>query len=236
VVNELPDPPDDQSVKAHVEKLWKKIQDNFEKGLAWNTIVLLIEDALRNREQQLARKELPSTFDWHRDLYMAKVAHSGYRDTFDLEQRRYNQQLAYWRDYVSTTRKICGEISVEGLRTTVLIHGATILACLAALSGQYVSNPAAKHAAIVMFLFSLAGIICAVVGYGWAYSSGTRAANEIAWKLSDTMPYEELRVVGNVIHETGLQREMNWSERLVYASIGLFCLGAVFSGIVLLSE
>jgi len=212
---------------------WKTIYASWESGYTLDTQVDRISRNLADRKAALSHGGMPPGFDWQLDLIKAELIHESYIDRV-RNRRAYNDTLdARWQDWLKVGREYLTGISLEGLRSIVLIHGATILATLTVVSGQIAAPaPHVMIAAKTMFSFSVVGLAVGVAGYSLIYAILDQAVNSIDPRLIRPMKHERYRSLYRY-RTRFFARKAKLPEFLIYASIGAFIIGSILSCMIL---
>jgi hypothetical protein len=230
----LLDPPESQSLAKYVRHEWARIIRQWEHGWPSETSISDLEQTIRQRAEDIDDGTLPDQFDWRRDYDVAGIVHRSNVD-FVAWRRAYNETLSeQWLAWARDNSKYLSEISLEGLRSMILIHGAAVIAALGVISGQVgAPNQQLALAAKVMVTFSLCGLFATAIGFMIIFAYGSEATWSVRWKMVRPIRHRRLYAMGRYIR-VYFGRKARFGNYFAYGSILMFIIGASISLIIVL--
>ncbi|MGM4981855.1 hypothetical protein [Rhizobium sp. 11_C7_N12_5] len=187
------------------------------------------------RQRIFERKEHDSIYDWQADWLNARHLHDFNSDFVRNRRVHADDVKLLWREWHEQTRKHMGDLSLEALRSMVLLNGAAVLASLAVLTGQITApTHGARIAASCTILFSIASIIMLALGHLLQFMRTNVIQAEIRGVLVGHVKHSKLYAIGRYTRRF-LDPIVNIGNILIYSSIFAFAFGSALAAIVLIS-
>ena len=235
--NSLPLPPSDLSIRDSVARQWDVIIKTWQHGWASESQLTNLDNYVEfERKRIFERFEHDSLYNWRADWLNAKYLHD-YNTDFVRNRRAQTDDLkSMWKEWYEQTRKQMGDLSLEALRSMVLLNGAAILASLAVLTGQ-ITTPThgAKIAASCTILFSIASIILMAFGHLMLFIRMNMVQSQIRGALVGHVKHAKLYALGRYARRF-LDPVVKKGNLLIYSSIIVFAVGSAIAALVLISN
>lgn len=138
----------------------------------------------------------------------------------------------YWMNWTNEVGGYARSCAIEGFKSLLIVNGATIIASLGALSGEYIAKTdcviiAAKISLLTGIIgLSLAGIGQARIIYVLGNFFPKVRANLLRKRR------RRLYAIGRYL-ERFFDPKINFAEYIMYSSLVVFILGAIVSGLIL---
>ncbi len=216
-----PPPPPELSLLAEVKYLWNPILKDAKAGSDVEFHISQVSQTIEQFETALNSGKLPPDYDWTTDIEKAHKYHDFYVSWVRSARADLEKWYAFWNDRLQTTQKFSLQLAQEGLKYILLLHGATAIACLNAIT----TNPKTEYK-----LALLTGMFGAVVGIGllvigqiillnvtWSQN------NRISGKLLLRKQWIRLRAISRWIHAKHA-RILILADIFIYGSIVWFGL------------
>jgi hypothetical protein len=155
--------PDDASAVKTIEPILRRIVLNIYDEVPVQADIRTIEEYLSERERLINSQALDASYDWAGDLRIARIHQQIGKDWLPHHQDIRDRYIKYWRDLVERSSTYQREMSLSGMKTLLLLHGAVALGALNAI----IQNEAPQHvllAARLALAFSLIGIFALGAG------------------------------------------------------------------------
>ncbi|MES0108371.1 hypothetical protein [Mesorhizobium sp. M0013] len=232
----LPLPPEEISFRRYVDDTWKGILKNWRRGWASDNDLSTLDDTIEFTRNEIFVKKVvdPRPFDWERDWLVAHNIHLANLDLVRNHKQHLDDLKKLWGEWTERSYKHIGELSLEALRSMVLIDGAAIIASLAVLSGQ-ISSP--WHAAVLVAKLTVFTSVVSLLMMGAGHSLITLKVGDLVGRIRGVL-------VGNTKHNKlyavprYLSRYLDPYGRianlLIYGSISVFGISAFISAIILM--
>ncbi|MBP1849713.1 hypothetical protein [Rhizobium halophytocola] len=227
-------PPEELSTVATVKAEWARIIKNWQSGWHEETGILGLENYVESERLQLEKRKVESAeFDWDEDWIEAKLFHDRQMD-FVRNRRALNEGLVtMWREWYEQRTGAMIQLSLEALRSMILLNGAAILASLTLLSGQIAApTQSAVLAAKVMLLFSILSILI----NGSGHLLGAITMNEVTSRIRGVfvghIRHAKLYAISRYLRRH-LEPRVKVANGLIYSSIFIFAVGAAASGVII---
>ncbi|MGR9441714.1 hypothetical protein [Rhizobium leguminosarum] len=232
----LPLPPLNMSIAAHVEREWGQILASWKKGWASETRLSDLERYIEvYREKIFEKRELAPDYNWALDWLRAKAIHDANIDFVNNRRAHIDDVKKMWSDWCANTEKGMLSLSIEVLKSMVLLNGAAILASLAVLSGQ-ISSPThgAMIAAKCTILFSVVSLIMLAIGHGVMFLRAVEVQAKVRGALLGNTNHSKLYAIGRYLGRH-LNPIIDVGNALIFGSVGVFALGSFIGAIVLIA-
>ena len=233
----LPKPPENISIHAAVKRQWEGILDLWKRGWHAESSILRVEDYLEFHRVKIFEQEATvGEFDWKSDWISAVTYHDTQRD-FVGNRRAHNDDLRrMWTEWHDRTQAGMVQLSLEALRSMILVDGAAILACLTLLSGQVEHpNPSAILAAKVMLFCAILSMVMMGGGHAVGYMRMAELTNRVRGKLVGHMRHRRLYAIGRYLTRY-LDRVIDISNGLIYGSIFVFAFSAFICAFIVIFD
>lgn len=230
-----PLPPKEISVRHYVETRWSYLLESWRRGWAADSDLDALEGTIEfHRDRVFEKREHDGIYDYELDWVQANSFHEAKID-FVRNRKSFNDDLKrFWSEWENRSHLHISNVSLESLRSMVLVNGAAIVAALAVISGQ-VGNPwppAVLVAKITIFTSVLSLLMMAT-----GHAILVERVGDIAGRVRSVL-------VGNARHgrlyalHRYLRRYFNragtWATALIYGSISVFGISAMISACILL--
>lgn len=229
-------PNDEESAQSYVQRQWMLVHTNRSPHFIIAPILRNIEEYLDIRQKGIEKETLEAGVDWARDLYLAKSAHKYYLDFSQKVEFDHKAYIEYWKTICSNGIAAGEKLSLAGLNTIYLVHGAVAVGSLNALASKG-NLPTANIVAAAKFAMpcALAGIGLVGVGQIIVARYLTEMSSRVAGKLVGTVTNRRARSFSRYWSKyqkrTGL-----WGDRLIYGSVVWFFVYSIVSYLILIGE
>jgi hypothetical protein len=231
----LPLPPPQISILTHVNNEWQEIIKNWQKGWASDARLANLEFYIEfQRARIFERKEYDQRYDWQTDWLNAKHVHDLNTD-FVRNRRSLNEDTkTMWMEWHQRTLKGMMDLSLETLKSMVILNGAAMLASLTVLSGQISSaTQGAKIAAKCTMLFAILSITMLAVGHMIIFARSNDVQARVRGVLFGSVRHHKLYAISRYVRRY-LDRYAAIGNALIYGSVVVFALGSGIAAIVLI--
>lgn len=231
----LPLPPDEISIEAHVKREWDNVLRSWKSGWAPESNLTALESYIEfHRVRLFVEGWADGVYDWQHDWALAKYAHDINTD-FVKNRRALNDDLKkMWFEWSERQYTFYGNVSLEALRSMVLINGAAILASLAVLSGQIVSP---SHAAVIVskatVFTSVISLLLMATGHSILFARVSDANSRIRGVLNGNPRHRRLYAISRYLRRY-VDPVLEIANYCIYGSIGIFGLSALICSIILM--
>ncbi|WP_313526393.1 hypothetical protein [Shinella sp.] len=234
-LSQNPRPPEAISVEASVKRQWGTIFELWQRGWHAETSVERLNDYIEyQREQIFVNRTIEGAFDWEADWLAAVRYHDSQRDLVGNRRAQIDDLRKMWAEWLDRNYTGMANLSMEALRSMVLIDGASILACLTLLSGQVSKpNPDAVLAAKVMIFFSIISLVMMALGHIIGFMRMDDVASRVRGAIVGHVRHRRLYAISRYLRRH-LDRVLLLSNALIYGSIFVFALSALISAIILI--
>lgn len=231
---DLPLPPRERSIEGHVQQEWGRILASWRKGWAAESNLADLEHFIEFEQARIfERGEFTADFNWQLDWLRAKAVHDSNVDFVRNRRAHADDVKKMWIEWCDTNTKSMSELSLEALKSMVILDGAAILAALAVLSGQ-ISTPthAAQIASKCTILFSVVSLIMMAAGHSILFLRIGDLLVRVRSTLLGNANHAKLYAIGRY-----LQRHLNplidVANGLIFGSIIVFAMGSFIAAMVL---
>jgi hypothetical protein len=222
----------EDSVRDLVAAEWDRALRDWKSGAVLRPNVDYAQLFLDNRRQGVQAGNFNPEYDWASDLFEAEAAHK-HNLQYVEAITSYNEALEKrWDDELARRKAYIGDISLEALRSLVLVNGAAILGALALISSSSVPSTL-DVAAKILVGFCVVSLLAGVSGYLTIFLYVDSGTVNIEKFLIRPIKHKRLNSLFRY------NRRYFWPGQwlgnvLVYASIGCFAVGAGISAVVLI--
>lgn len=230
----LPLPPNDKSISAYVRSEWEEILKNWRKGWAQDVRLEQLQDYLEHERVRIFEKaETDGLYDWSADWFQAKYIDDVNTDFVKNRKTHVADVRAMWGSWVTRSYTAMNNLSLEALRSVILLNGAAIIAALTILSGQ-ISKPtqSATIAARATIVFAVLSIVMMAAGHLLSYMRGVEVVSRVEGALLGNVKHDKVYAISRYLrrHLTPVMVVAHW---LIYGSIVVFAIGATVSAFIL---
>lgn len=220
------------SIRTLIDNQWREIHKKIYDETPYDHDIRLIETTIQSRDAEINAGNLDSSYDWKFDLDIARFNHAFNLDWRGYHEETRNRYKRYWEKNVEQQRAFVKEVSLNGLRTILIVHGAVALGCLNVL-GNAESIPSLLLAAKFGLLFSLVGIFLVGSGQLIAVLRMGRIAGRIDGWIATRIKWKRLIAIGRYTRRfMAILRYADWA---IYASLLWFCTYSVILYIIIVS-
>jgi hypothetical protein len=167
---------------------------------------------------------------------MAKVEHKynlDWLDRIDIEHKAY---IDYWKNLCTNQISTGEKLSLAGLNTIYLVHGAVAVGALNALaSKQGAPDPSLASAAKFAMPSALLGIALVATGQIVLARFGTEMSTRVAGKMIGTVTLRRARTFPRY-WEKYRKKILRWGDVLVYASVVWFFVYSMICYLIILNN
>lgn len=233
----LPRPPEEISIAASTKKQWENILKNWRMGYHAETSIQLLENYLDGqREKIFDKNEAEGSYDWGADWSSAMRYHDSQID-FVRNRRAYNEGLhGMWKEWHDQSTGSLVQLSLEALRSMILVNGAAILACLTLLSGQVEKpNPSAVLAAKIMLFCAVLSMMMMAAGHLWGSIKMLAVTGRVRGALVGNIRHRRLYAITRYLRRH-LDPAIDKANGLIYGSMFVFGVSAVVCALVVIFD
>ncbi|ANN58682.1 hypothetical protein A9174_19320 [Mesorhizobium loti NZP2037] len=235
-VKQLPLPPEDISFRSYVDQEWKKIIRYWKKGWAADSTLSVLENFIEfNRVEIFEKKRIdPRPFDWERDWLLAHDIHAYNIDVVKNQRQHIDDLKKMWFEWSERSYSYFSDLSLEALRSMVLVNGAAVIAALAVLSGQ-IAQP--WHAAVLVakltVFTSIVSLLMMAAGHALLFLRMNELVSRIRGVLVGNAKHHKLYAIGRYLRKFATPTA-HLANVLIFGSIIVFGISAFFSALILL--
>lgn len=226
-------PPDEISINASVHRQWSTILELWRRGYHAETSIEQLETYLEfHRVQIFENRTSDGKYDWPRDWLAAKSYHDSQTD-FVRNRRAFNDGLrTMWTEWYERSVGSLLQLSMEALRSMILVNGAAILACLTLLSGQIEKPSASAVLAAKIMLFCAIISMCLIAG-GHLIASMRMldVTSRVRGALVGHIRHRRLYAISRYLRRY-LDPTTEWANSLIYASIFVFAFSSLICALI----
>lgn len=234
---DLPLPPDEVSISNYVKLRWEGTLDLWKRGWNSESTIEQLEHYLEfHRERIFDQNSAVGLYDWRRDWTEARFYHDHQTD-FVRNRRAYNEDLrAMWKEWHERGMGSLVQLSLEALRSMVLVNGAAILACLTVLSGQVEKpNPSVLLAAKIMLFSAVLSMLLMGGGHLLASIRMLGATSRVRGILIGHVRHRKLYAIGRYLQRY-LDPIIEKANALIYSSIFVFAFSSFICAIIVVFD
>lgn len=229
-------PPDEISFRNYVEGQWRSIIKSWKRGWAAESTLSSLENTIEfNRSQIFDKKVIDARpYDWERDWLIAKNIHMNHLDLVKNNKQHIDDLKKMWMEWSDRSYKYFEDLSLEALRSMVLINGAAIIAALTVLSGQISQPwPAAVLVAKLTVFTSVISLLMMGAGHSFLFLRISDLVGTVRGMLVGHTKHHKLYAVGRYLRRYA-DRFIKLANAMIFGSIVVFGLSALFSALILL--
>lgn len=234
-VQRPPLPPQELSLRAYVEDQWNRILIMWRRGWAASRALASLQQSIdAQRLEVFDPKFNDARYDWQQDWHQANNVHQYNLDYVSNRAQHIDELKKLWFDWSEKNYGFLANVSLEALRSMVLVNGAAIIAALTVLSGQ-ITEPS-QSALIVSKLTvftSVLSLILMAIGHSVLFIKMDSATSYIRGRITGPMRHSKLFAVNRFLRRY-LEKPLQIANGLIFGSIAVFGLSAFISAVILL--
>ncbi|MNV61458.1 hypothetical protein D3C71_1539670 [compost metagenome] len=141
-----------------------------------------------------------------------------------------------WKEWHDQSAASLVQLSLEALRSMILVNGAAILACLTLLSGQIEKpNPSAILAAKIMLLCAILSMVMMAGGHFVSSARMLELTSRVRSALIGHIRHRKLYAIGRYTRRY-LNPVVDRANALIYGSIVVFAFSAFVCTFILIFD
>lgn len=209
----------------------------WRQGYHAETSIARLEAFLEHHRIEIFEKGADSDlYDWKADWIAASSYHDSQTD-FVRNRRAFNDGLlVMWKEWHDQGSSSLVQLSLEALRSMILVNGAAILACLTLLSGQIEKpNPSAVLAAKLMLFSAILSMTMMAGGHLLGSIRMLEVTGRVRGALVGHIRHRKLYAIGRYLRRH-LDPVIEKSNGLIYASIFVFAFSAFIASVIVIFD
>lgn len=225
--------PVEKSLAKYVEGEWKRIGDLIRDGHPSSYAIRALQSTIDTRDQLINEGKFGNEFDWEADLKTAKFYNDFYVSWTPAFEKSRDRQLNYWESESKRTIEYAEKISLAGINTILLLHGAVAIGSLNVIA-QKAGLAAATTvlAAKVGLAGSLIGIALLAVGQVLIFERVSTISQTIRGRLSLSPTQKKLSAMSRYWSKyVSIARK---GDYLIYCSLFVFFLNCFIAYFILI--
>lgn len=229
-----PVPPDTDSLFAHTQSEWQFIRHWWQRGYAAESRLVALENWIEHRRVDIfVDFSVTSDFDWKTDWVNAKTFHDYQRDQVQHVRTHLDGVKQLWAQWSENTTTHFSNISLEALRSILLINGAAIIAALAVLTGQIdMPRSSAIISAKITTITSVISMIMVSTGHAILWDRISYMLGKVRNAVIGTPRHRRVYSVSRYLRRH-LDPVTRISNALIYGSIVVFAASALLCAFIL---
>lgn len=230
----LEEVPREKSIVRIVDENWKSVRKYVYDGRPIEYLLTGVEETFSRRKTAITNGSLDSRFDWEYDLACARFNHRYNLSWLDWHRESREKLVSFWAENAADNFKYVRELSLNGFKTIVLLHGAVALGSFNLLAQKHTTISASTILAAKLGLFfAVVGIISAGLGQLVSFHALSGLFGTIQGKLATVPRWSKIRAFGKYTQK--FQPLLRVATYLIYGSIFWFCLYSIILFLVLIS-
>lgn len=229
-------PPMADSFEVYVQARWNEILSDWRRGWAADQKLIDLEQAIEFRRIKIFdRREVAEEYDWESDWHRARIVHATNIE-FVTNRRKYIDDLRImWTEWESRAHTHISGVSLEALRSMVLVNGAAIIAALAVLTGQVSAPPPIVITVAKVTVFSsVVSILMLATGHALLVDRIGNTSTRIRAIMVGNVRHSRLYAISRYLRRY-LNPRIDLANALIYGSIAVFALSAFICALMLLA-
>jgi hypothetical protein len=221
------------SAQAYVDARWKDIGQMVLDAVPIEPAVRSVEAFLDQRREMLGNGSLSESYEWGLDLHLADTHHKFALDWVPRNQKLRDDYTSFWRDSSKRMLEFTERLSLAGISTLILLHGAVAIGALNALSekaGELSSE--FIFAAKLTLGGSLIGIFLIAWGQLTLFVFWSEIGGTISGRLLGPFKFKRFNALRRYLLK--YRRKARTGDYLIYASLFWFFIYCAVAYIVLL--
>ncbi|UCI32534.1 hypothetical protein [Mesorhizobium sp. B4-1-4] len=233
---QLPLPPSEISFRNHVEQEWERIIRFWKNGWADESRLSNLESLIEFERVKIFDNKMPDSrpFDWGTDWIQAKHVHDFNVDVVKNRKQHVDDVKKMWFEWTERSYTYFSDVSLEALKSMVLIDGAAIIAALTVLSGQ-IAQP--WHAAVLVAKLTVFTSVVSLLMMGIGHSVLFLRMDELVSRVRSVLightKHNKLYAIPRYLKRYG-HPATQLANLLIFGSIAVFGISAFFSALILL--
>lgn len=212
-------PPANLSICEKVKSLWQPVLKTSRSGADVNFEINQIKLAIEKFETELHANRLPTHFDWTEDLRKARRLHDFYVFATNSAQEDLTRWYSFWQQQSEKRQAFTFGLAQEGIKYTLLLHGATAIACFNALANSQTSPYRASL--LLGMLGAFVGIVLLTSGTALLINVVSHQNERIGSKLQLRKKWRTLHAIYRWMARFHTAR-LKLADFLIYGSIFWF--------------
>ncbi|AZO15097.1 hypothetical protein EJ069_10360 [Mesorhizobium sp. M2A.F.Ca.ET.043.05.1.1] len=233
---QLPLPPKEISFQNHVERQWEKIIRFWKNGWADESSLSNLESLIEFERAKLFDRNEPDPrpFDWKSDWIEAKMIHDFNVDVVKNRKQHVDDVKKMWFEWTERSFTYFSDVSLEALKSMVLIDGAAIIAALTVLSGQIAQPwPAAVLVSKLTVFTSVTSLLMMGAGHSVLFLRMSDLVSQVRSILIGNTKHHKLYAIPRYLKRYA-DPATKLANTLIFGSIAVFGISAFLSALILL--
>lgn len=230
----IPAPPDAESLFVHTKAEWDYIRYWWKRGYAADSKLEALEALMEHRRRLIFVEQLvDGAFDWRTDWSRAKSWHDYQLDQVKHLRSHLEGVKQIWAAWTENSTTHFSNISLEALRSILLLNGAAIIAALAVLTGQ-ISTPRASAilTAKITTITSVVSMIMMATGHAILWDRMSNMVGQVRNSIVGSPRHRRVYSVSRYLRRH-LDPVSKWANGLIYGSIVVFAASAFVCALIL---
>ena len=230
----VPPPPDTDSLFVYTQAEWEYIRHWWKRGYAADSKLESLENLIEHRRRVIfVEKLVDKAFDWRTDWSRAKSWHDYQMDQVKHLRTHLEGVKQIWATWTENSTTHFSNISLEALRSIILLNGAAIIAALAVLTGQ-ITTPrvSAILTAKITTVTSVVSMVMMATGHAILWDRMSNVVGQVRNSIVGSPRHRRVYSVGRYLRRH-LNPITNWANGLIYGSIVVFAASALVCALIL---
>jgi len=213
------------SLADFVDVQWKKINEAIQDDHPYGHLVRQIEERISVRKAMIEDRALEAGFDWQYDLELATFWHHFGLNWSDHAKQRRANYLTSWQQTAERRFGFLRDVSLNGMKTILLIHGGVAIGALGILTQRTTVDKQILFVGKIALGCALVGLTVAGLGQAFLVFREGNINARIMSELSGSPTWLKLNALSRFTKRYG---RFSWiANAMIYGSIIWFCLYAV---------
>jgi len=225
--------PENVSMNAGVKDRWHAINITVFDGTPVEHDIKAVEEFLLLRKALIDGGTLSAEFDWKHDFELARYSHRFHLTNLDYLRNKRTSYINFWTGWITEATNYNREVSLNGLKTIFLLHGAIAIGALNILAQHTTPGTQLVLTAKFAIIFGASGIVLAGLGQIIVYYFGTLMVTRVRAKLVGDVKWAKARAVSRYLDRYGWLPLLG--NKAIYGSMLWFACYVVILLIMLLS-
>lgn len=230
----IPLPPESESLFFHVQSEWKYIRHWWHRGYSAESKLVALESLIERRRQMIFHEnDVDQNFDWRADWFNAHSFHDYQTDQVKHLRTHLEGVKSLWAKWSENSTLHFSSISLEALRSVLLINGAAIIAALAVLTGQIdAPRVSAITSAKITTVTSVVSMVLMATGHAILWDRMSSMAGRVRSAIIGTPRHRRVYAVSRYLRRH-LDPVTKIANGLIYCSIIVFAASALVCSLIL---
>lgn len=193
---------------------WATVVQKSKDGRSVIGDIALIDAALRTTEQRVMAGELTAAET--KDFRRAQALHALRKAAMDDNTLSLDRWHDYWRERAISTERFATQLTHEGMKYTLAIHGAAAITCINGIISK--STNSFSGALIFGALAATLGILMLGLGQFILVEILGKHSNRISSSIRNPRGWRQLEAIARWV-DTSIDRPLKLAERLILASM-----------------